>query len=52
LNPGMANAYFGLGRVLVLQNRPRDAAAYFSEALRINPGFREAADALRGLEKK
>jgi tetratricopeptide (TPR) repeat protein len=49
MNPGMANAYYGLGRVLVLQHRPADAATYFSAALKINPNFAAAREQLRAL---
>jgi tetratricopeptide (TPR) repeat protein len=51
IDPAMANAYYGLGCVLLKQSRPTDAAPYFSEALRINPNFTQARDQLRALGK-
>jgi tetratricopeptide (TPR) repeat protein len=51
LKPGMAAAYFGLGRVLVMQNRQPEAIRCFQEVLRLDPGYpqaREQLDALRG----
>jgi tetratricopeptide (TPR) repeat protein len=43
----MANAYYGLGCVLVKENRQAEAVPYFTEALRINPGFQAAREQLR-----
>ena len=51
LKPGMAAAYFGLGRVLVIQDRQAEAVRCFTEVLRLEPDYpqaREQLDALKG----
>jgi tetratricopeptide (TPR) repeat protein len=49
LAPAMPNAYYGLGCVLLKQNRTNEAIPYFSEALRLNPQFKEAREQLQAL---
>jgi Tfp pilus assembly protein PilF len=45
-----ADANFNLGQLLVQQNRPMDAAQYFSTALELNPSMQPAHDALVKLQ--
>jgi tetratricopeptide (TPR) repeat protein len=49
LAPAMPNAYYGLGCVLLKQNRMKEAIPYFSEALRLNPAFTKAREQLQAL---
>jgi len=45
-----ADANYNLGQLLVQQNRPLDAAQYFSTALELNPSMQPAYDALVKLQ--
>lgn len=54
LNPGDAVAEYQVGQILLVQQRPEEAAVRFERAIRLNPDFSEAliARAKLRLEKK
>ena len=47
-----AEAYFGLGCALAAQRKPDEAAAAFREALRLRPGYSDAAQLLKKVERR
>jgi tetratricopeptide (TPR) repeat protein len=46
---GPADVQFNMGQLMVARNRTADAERYFQAALEMNPGMKEAADALAQL---
>jgi protein O-mannosyl-transferase len=52
LNPDDAEVHYRLGLALARQGKRPEAAAQFSEALRLNPGYRPAREQLEALPAK
>lgn len=51
LDRGASDAHYNLGVIYAYQNRPIEAAFEFREALRINPGYKEAGERLSQIEE-
>ena len=51
-NPNNPKAYFFLGLIAAAQGQNREAADCFTQALKLDPDFQEAAEELKGVQQK